>query len=174
MALCRCGGSSTKPFCNGTHLKIGFSGKRISDGKNDKRDNYEGKKITIHDNRSICAHSAFCTDCSPKVFKLGKEPWIESDAEDVESLVKTLKKCPSGALSYTIDNVEYRDRDREPMIYISKNGPYYVRGYIELKDTPLGVEASKEHYTLCRCGGSKNKPRCDGTHWYIKFKDEEN
>jgi CDGSH-type Zn-finger protein len=60
------------------------------------------------------------------------------------------------------------------MIKISKDGPYYITGGIEFQDEPMGEGASKEHFTLCRCGGSKNKPFCDGTHWYIKFRDEKN
>ena len=60
------------------------------------------------------------------------------------------------------------------MIMVSKDGPYRITGGIELKDESMGEGASREHYTLCRCGGSKNKPFCDGTHWYIKFKDEKN
>lgn len=174
MLLCRCGGSKNKPFCDGTHATTGFSGKKLNDGRNDKRDNYEGKKITIHDNRSICAHSGFCTDGSPKVFKLGKEPWIYPNAEEAESIIKTIKKCPSGALSYSIDNTEHRDQDRKPMIYVSKDGPYYITGYIEIKNEPRAEGTSEEHYTLCRCGGSKNKPFCDATHWTIKFTDEKN
>ncbi len=174
MLVCRCGGSANKPFCDGTHARIGFSGERLNDGSNDKRDNYTGRKITIYDNRSICAHSGFCTDGLPSVFRLGEEPWINPDAAEVEALIETIKKCPSGALSYSIDNVEFRDQDREPMVLVSRDGPHYVRGGIELKDVPRAEGASKEHYTLCRCGGSKNKPFCDGTHGYIKFKDEKN
>jgi CDGSH-type Zn-finger protein len=61
-----------------------------------------------------------------------------------------------------------------PMVTITQDGPYAVTGGIELVDQPLGEGASTEHYTLCRCGGSKNKPFCDGTHWHIGFKDEKN
>lgn len=52
------------------------------------------------------------------------------------------------------------------------NGPYMVRGGPALIDAEQGEGASKEHYTLCRCGGSKNKPFCDGTHWHIGFEAE--
>lgn len=174
MALCRCGGSVSKPFCDGTHAKIGFSGEKLTDGGLNKRDSYHGKGIAIHDNRGICSHAGFCTDNLPSVFKLRTEPWIDPDGAEVEEIINTVRKCPSGALSYTIDNLEVREQDREPMIKISKDGPYYTTGGIELKDEPMGEGASKEHFTLCRCGGSKNKPFCDGTHWYIKFRDEKN
>jgi CDGSH-type Zn-finger protein len=175
ISLCRCGASEDKPFCDGKHVKVGYSSARFNDGRNDHRDNYVGKEITIHDNRSICAHSAFCTDCLPSVFQLGQKPWIHPNAATVNEIIETIKKCPSGALSYSIRNIEYRDQDRDPMLFISKDGPYYVKGWIDCKkDEPWCEGASKEHYTLCRCGGSKNKPFCDGTHWYIKFKDEKN
>ncbi len=174
IALCRCGGSLSKPFCDGTHAEIGFSGDKLAAGSLNKRDNYIGKNITIHDNRGICSHAGFCTDKLPSVFKLKTEPWIDPDGAEVDEIVNTIRKCPSGALSYTIDKAEVKEQDREPMIKVSKDGPYYIAGGIELKDEPMGDGFSEEHYTLCRCGGTKNKPFCDGTHWYIKFRDEDN
>ena len=174
IALCRCGGSANKPFCDGTHSKIGFSGAKVSDGRKDVRKNYAGRKITIHDNRSICSHAGFCTDRLNSVFRLKAEPWIDSDAALAEEIIETIKKCPSGALSYSVDGIEHRDQDREPMVMVSKDGPYCITGGAELTGEPRGAGASEEHYTLCRCGGSKNKPFCDGTHWRIGVKDEKN
>ncbi len=174
VALCRCGDSSNKPFCDGTHGKTGFKDEKLTDGHLNRRDNYVGKKITIHDNRGICAHEGYCTDKLKSVFKMNQEPWIEPDGATVEQIVETIKKCPSGALSYSIDDVEYRDQDRAPMVTVTKDGPYAITGGIELADQPRGEGASTEHYTLCRCGGSKNKPFCDGTHWQSGFKDENN
>ncbi|MEE8054712.1 MAG: CDGSH iron-sulfur domain-containing protein [Gammaproteobacteria bacterium] len=173
VALCRCGGSNNKPFCDGTHGKNGFTDEKLADGSLDKRANYVGKRITIHDNRGICAHAGYCTDNLASVFKLKEEPWIDPDGAAVKEIIETIKRCPSGALSYTVDNVEHRDQDREPMVTVTKDGPYAITGGIELLEQPLGEGASIEHYTLCRCGGSKNKPFCDGTHWSIKFQDDK-
>jgi CDGSH-type Zn-finger protein len=174
VALCRCGGSANKPFCDGTHAEIGFSGERLTDGGLDRRDDYEGEGITVHDNRGICAHIGRCTDGLPSVFRLKTEPWIDPDGAPVEEVVETVRRCPSGALSHSIDGVEHRDQDREPTITVSKDGPYWVAGGIDI-DVPFRAERSSlEHYALCRCGGSKNKPFCDGTHSHIGFRDEKN
>ncbi len=174
-ALCRCGGSSNKPFCDGTHTKIGFSGERVSDGATDRQDRYEGSRLTINDNRGVCAHAGVCTDGLKSVFRLGVEPWIDPNGAKAEEIIATVRSCPSGALSYTIDGVEHADQEREPRITVTKDGPYRVEGGPELKDPVTGQRPqSREHYTLCRCGGSKNKPFCDGTHWHIKFSDEKN
>ena len=174
MALCRCGGSANKPFCDGTHLKNGFSGTRLSDGSADKRDNYPGQRITIHDNRAICAHAGFCTAALASVFKYGSEPWIDPDGAQFQAIAETIRNCPSGALSYTLDGVEHRDQQREPAMIVTRDGPYAVMGGVHLANDSWGAGASTEHYTLCRCGGSKNKPFCDGTHASIGFKDEKN
>ncbi len=170
-ALCRCGHSENKPFCDGIHRKINFTDEKVNDGGTNKKEAYVGKQITLHDNRGICAHAGICTDQLSSVFRMKQEPWIDPDGAEVEKIIETVKQCPSGALSYTMNEVENLDQNREPMIYISKNGPYYVRGGVEFEGVPETDYPSKEHYTLCRCGQSKNKPFCDGCHWGANFTD---
>ncbi|HNZ52790.1 MAG TPA: CDGSH iron-sulfur domain-containing protein, partial [bacterium] len=80
---------------------------------------------------------------------------------------------PSGALSYTVDGVCYKDLfDRDPAIKVAKGGPLMVEGYIEFKDDQNSCPESKEHYCLCRCGQSKNHPFCDGAHLSCGFYEE--
>lgn len=170
-ALCRCGGSKNKPFCDGTHGTNGFKDRNTADPSQNRRVSYAGKRITIHDNRAICAHAGFCTDRLAAVFRMKQEPWIDPDGAGAEAIIETVKKCPSGALSYSVESVEHRDQAREPMVTVTDNGPYAVTGGVELMGVEFGDGASREHYTLCRCGASKNKPFCDGSHWSIDFRD---
>jgi CDGSH-type Zn-finger protein len=172
IALCRCGGSANKPFCDSTHKKNGFSGAKLDDRAADRRDSYPAPRITVHDNRSICAHAGHCSDGLPAVFKTKAEPWIDPGGAIADQIAETVRSCPSGALSYTLDGVEGGDTQRPPCITVVKDGPYNVVGSVRLLEQPRAQGASTEHYTLCRCGGSKNKPFCDGTHWQIGFKDD--
>lgn len=174
VALCRCGGSKKKPFCDGTHAKIGFSDEKADGRTEDRRDDYTGRAITLHDNRGICAHAGLCSDGLSSVFQLEKEPWIDPDGARVEEIIEIVKSCPSGALSYSVDGQEQRDQAREPAVTVSRNGPYLVTGGPELVDIDWGEGASREHLALCRCGASKNKPFCDGSHWSVQFEDEKN
>jgi len=171
VALCRCGGSKNKPFCDGTHGQIGFKGTNTADPAKNRRDTYQGRRITIFDNRAICSHAGRCTDSLKSVFRMKEEPWIDADGAKVEEIVATIRKCPSGALSYAIDEVEAAPPAREPMITVTADGPYAVAGGVELLRQKFGDGASQEHYTLCRCGASKNKPFCDGSHWTVEFHD---
>lgn len=171
IALCRCGGSAKKPFCDGTHRNNGFSDAKLADVSADKRDDYPAKRITIHDNRAICSHAGQCSDGLAAVFKYQQEPWIDPAAAGIEAIVETIRKCPSGALSYTLDGEDGPDDARDPSITVTKDGPYAVVGNCELPGQAWGKGAAKRRFTLCRCGASKNKPFCDGTHWSIGFKD---
>jgi CDGSH-type Zn-finger protein len=171
VALCRCGASNNKPFCDGTHGKNGFSDRNTADPDKNKRKAYIGKGITIFDNRAICSHAAFCTEELASVFRHHDTPWIDPEGASVEKIVAQIRKCPSGALSYAIDGVEAEPPQRPPMVTVTDNGPYAITGGIELMGVKFGDGASTEHYTLCRCGASKNKPFCDGSHWDVGFKD---
>jgi len=174
MYLCRCGGSKNKPYCDGTHLKIGLTDNKEPDRVKDKLANYKGDDITIHDNRGVCSHRGHCTDNLPSVFNSKKKTWIDPNAVNADKIAQVIKMCPSGALSYTKDKVLHKDLDRKPGIIVSKDGPYDVVGGPVLQDPYSSKPESKEHYTLCRCGHSKNKPFCSGQHWYVKFKDPKN
>ena len=169
VALCRCGDSKNKPFCDGTHVAKGFTDDKAPDRQPDKRDTYVGAGITVHDNRGVCAHAGRCTDGLPAVFRLREEPFVDATAASVEEIIKTIKTCPSGALSYTVDGVEHRDVESEPMIGIAHNGPYVIAGGAVMEDTEFGEGSSQAQFDLCRCGKSKNKPFCNGAHWHVKF-----
>jgi CDGSH-type Zn-finger protein len=165
-SLCRCGGSKNKPFCDGTHRTNGFSDANTADPVNNRKQAYAGKGIMIFDNRALCAHAGYCTDSLKSVFRYGEEPWIDPDGAPAREIIAAIAKCPSGALSYAIDGVEAQPPQRPPTVTVTDHGPYAITGGIELE----GMNSS-EHYTLCRCGASKNKPFCDGSHWDAGFKD---
>jgi CDGSH-type Zn-finger protein/ferredoxin len=167
--LCRCGGSMNKPFCDGTHRRNGFSGARVADGSEDKVLTYAGPGITIHDNRSVCAHAGHCTDGLPEVFKYGSEPWIDPAGAIPQRIVETIRRCPSGALSYGIDGAAPKAEEWKPSVTVTKDGPYAVLA-VDLPGVPFAQGVPHARYTLCRCGASKNKPFCDGSHFETGFK----
>lgn len=171
-ALCRCGGSKNKPYCDGSHKSNGFTSAKDPQRVQDKLEDYKGSGITIHDNRGLCAHAGRCTDGLPGVFRPGKEPWIEARASDPETIAGTIRQCPSGALSYSLNDRLYRDLGGDPAVALAPNGPYVIRGGAELVNTGLNRGGTTDHMTLCRCGVSQNKPFCSGAHWDIRFDED--
>ena len=171
MGLCRCGASLNKPFCDGNHKYAGFTDDISAERSEDKLSSYVGKEITVHNNVMLCSVAEYCHKELKTVFNVGREPWIDPDEDTLERIKRLIEKCPSGALSYSINGQSQSPVDCEPTITIEKNGPLRITGSIELKDANWGQGASREHYTLCRCGVSKNKPFCDGSHSRTGFDD---
>jgi CDGSH-type Zn-finger protein len=170
--LCRCGGSARKPFCDGTHKRNGFNDAKDPERVADRRDDYATGKITIHDNRGLCAHSGRCTDNLASVFKLSQEPWIDPSGATVDEIIAVIGMCPSGALSYSVDGREQRERGGASAVAFVPGGPYVVSGGVELDGADLPVGATTDHMALCRCGASQNKPFCSGKHWDVTFDED--
>jgi CDGSH-type Zn-finger protein/uncharacterized Fe-S cluster protein YjdI len=118
---------------------------------------YEGKK---------CIHARFCVTGAPKVFLANvKGPWISPDAIEVDRLVEISHACPSGAIRYQRKDGKHDETAPQVnLIAVREAGPYAVRADIRLNGEPAGFRA-----TLCRCGASKNKPFCDGSHHEVEF-----
>jgi uncharacterized Fe-S cluster protein YjdI len=121
MALCRCGYSGSKPFCDGAHVSHDFSGELRTDFSN-KRD-YSGRDVTVSYNASIRAHAKVCTTRLGTVFDVEARPWIQPNAARAGEVRKTVAACPSGALSYTVQDDRPTCPDATPAIRVFHNGP---------------------------------------------------
>lgn len=173
LALCRCGQSEDKPFCDGTHKEIGFSGKRERSGEGEARE-FAGEEITIVDDAGSCCHAGECVDGAGAVFFSwqGDERIPEPDKDTREAIIAAIRNCPSGALAYKLEGKLHDIYFSEPEIRVSKDGPLEVRGGVGLNNPDGPGPRSGDHYALCRCGASKNKPFCDGSHSKVGFSDE--
>lgn len=136
---------------------------------------YTNGEVTIVWKPNVCIHSTICwkgNNALPEVFKPAERPWIKPEGATTERIIEQVKKCPSGALSY------YMNQDAEApvstsvesMVEVMPNGPLLIYGNITVKDIQ-GNEIRKNKVTaFCRCGDSGNKPYCDGTHTKNNFK----
>jgi CDGSH-type Zn-finger protein/uncharacterized Fe-S cluster protein YjdI len=132
----------------------------------DGAEHIEAKDMTLIYEGKKCIHSRFCVTGAPQVFLANvKGPWIHPDAMPVDALVEIAHACPSGAIRYTRKDGK-PDETAPPvnLISIREAGPYGVRGQLT-----IAGQSGQFRATLCRCGASKNKPYCDGSHHEIKF-----
>ncbi|WP_166417710.1 CDGSH iron-sulfur domain-containing protein [Cochlodiniinecator piscidefendens] len=160
MALCRCGASKSKPFCDGTHKDIGFLSSGGKPAGRDRLIAYEGAEVTVTYNPLLCSHAAECGRLASHVFDPAQKPWIQPDNGTKAEVEAVVAACPSGALAFA--GAEHRIAERTT-VEVEPNGPYWVTG--AAIDAPLSGEGgSADKYVLCRCGRSGNKPYCDGTH----------
>jgi CDGSH-type Zn-finger protein len=170
-SLCRCGKSKRKPFCDGSHNEEGLDEERSEDCPTSRIRRYQGEGITIIFNSVLCYHSGRCLKGLPEVFDRDRRPWIKADAADWKKIAEVIETCPSGALDYELKDENTFDAEIKDGISYRKNGPFKVTGNIELRNEEGIKPFVKERYALCRCGKSRNKPFCDGTHMDNPFED---
>ena len=175
-ALCRCGQSAHKPFCDGAHARAGFDGTETAAYAQyeERAHTFEGPTMVLKDNRPLCAFARFC-DNDESVWKQINRP---GNLQLEQLMEHEVTHCPSGRLVLL---KKQDSKQIEPDFHQSLgvvedpqeacSGPLWVRGGIQI------ISASGEQYekrnraTLCRCGASSNKPFCDGSHAGIHFRD---
>ena len=176
--LCRCGQSKNKPFCDGTHAKIGFVGTETADNEPylDKPKVFDGSGVTLTDIEEICASARFCHRAGGiwNILKDSNNPQIK------QTIIEESCDCPSGRLivhdkktgKAVEPNLEKSIAAIEdPSVGIS--GPLWVRGCIPLESADGKTYRVRNRVTLCRCGKSQNKPFCDSSHYPEEHEHKE-
>ncbi len=103
---------------------------------------------------------------APTVF-LANTPgaWLHPEATSVEHCVHVAHNCPSGAITY--ERHDGGPQELAPcvnLLRVRENGPYAVHAQI------AWAGGTEFRATLCRCGKSRRKPYCDGSHAAVGFK----
>lgn len=122
---------------------------------------YRGAKVVVRFDGAKCIHSRNCVLGHPRVF-VPNAPgaWIQPDAAAAETVVALAEACPSGAITYQrLDGGPAESPPPVNTARIRENGPIAMHAGMRFAD---GAEALRA--TLCRCGASKSKPWCDGSH----------
>ena len=167
--LCRCGQSSHKPFCDGTHTLVEFDGAETADTSDiaERHVNHQGVELVIKDDRGLCMHAGFCGTRFTNVWKMNED---SQDPQVRSELIAMIQRCPSGALSYSLEaGTEIIEPDLPTEVAVVPDGPLWVEGGIPVERRDGQPLEPRNRVTLCRCGGSSKKPLCDGTHKEIGF-----
>ncbi len=168
-ALCRCGHSKNKPFCDGTHAEIHFDGTETADDKPylDRAKKINGPSLSLTDAEHMCVHARFCMRAGG-IWNLTRQS-DNGEARDIA--IEEAGNCPSGRLVVWDKNTgKALEPEFEKSIVVieypprSEHGPLWVRGGIPVESSEGHVYEIRNRVTLCRCGKSNNKPFCDGRH----------
>jgi CDGSH-type Zn-finger protein len=173
VALCRCGQSAAKPFCDGSHVRVGFDGTESAATTSYERrqTTYVGTGVVMRDDRSICEHAGFCGNRVTTVWKMIRHGDTEDTVKRAQ-LMAMVERCPSGALTYRLseDGTDV-EPDLRAGVGVVEDGPLLVTGGVAVCRADGQPLETRNRVTLCRCGGSANKPLCDGSHKENGFSD---
>lgn len=129
---------------------------------------YSNEEITIVWKPEVCMHSAKCVQGLPGVFKPKEKRWIQLENSNTEDVVKTVKTCPSGALSFYMNASGKAEVEEEPIsntkVEVMDKGPLMVYGTLSIKHSDGREEQKTRATAFCRCGKTGNNPFCDGSH----------
>lgn len=136
-----------------------------------KKKEYTNGEVTIVWEPKTCIHSGICVKGLPEVFRPKVRPWIRINEASTEALVKQVKNCPSGALSYFMnDEADKTSETLVTKVEVLENGPLLVYGTLKVTHKDGASETKNKTTAFCRCGASNNKPFCDGAHVGKGFK----
>ena len=132
---------------------------------------YSNGEMTIFWKPKACIHAGECVKRLPKVYNPKARPWIQIENATTQELKDQVMACPSGALSYKMDNDQASEKAQtEIKVEALENGPLLVYGTLNITNSDGSQEVKKRTTAFCRCGASQNKPYCDGAHIETKFK----
>jgi CDGSH-type Zn-finger protein/uncharacterized Fe-S cluster protein YjdI len=139
----------------------------------DKIHVFEGDGIRVIWDKSRCIHSMECVRAQPRVFQPGARPWVKADQAGAQKIAEAIERCPTGALHYErTDGAPQEQPAASVTVTPDPDGPLLVRGRVEIFDGQRNRTIQETRVALCRCGGTANKPFCDGSHRLRGFSDD--
>ena len=133
------------------------------------RRTYCGSSIEVSFDAALCIHATECVRRLPTVFDRDRQPWIRPDNATPEQVSLVVEQCPTGALTYRRLDGQLGEQTRQVTVVTSvENGPLAVRGDLVVRRGDGWFERLPRA-AFCRCGHSKNKPFCDGSHLEARF-----
>jgi uncharacterized Fe-S cluster protein YjdI len=136
----------------------------VSSNRDSFMKEYATDEIVVEWEPRLCFHSQNCVRSLPQVFDDSRRPWIKVAAAAADEVEAAVARCPSGALRTRRPGVVSTPPQRPPDVRASENGPLLVSGDVRILDADGTLLFEGDSAALCRCGGSSNKPFCDGTH----------
>lgn len=174
-ALCRCGHSANKPYCDGTHAKIGFDGTTTASRVPylERAEVESGPTMDLLDDQR-CAYARFCHREDGEVWTLTE---YSDDPRYRQEAIDGAKACPAGRLTARVDGELLEDHYESEIAVVEDplegcSAGLAVRGDFEMIDEHGDPYEKRNRVALCRCGASNNKPFCDAEHVAIGFQDE--
>ncbi len=175
-ALCRCGESKNKPFCDGTHITVKFEGTETASRKKymEVAEKIMGSEVDLTDAREFCVSARFCH------LGEGIRISIKNSHNPVSKKngIQSACNCPSGRLVVWDKKTKSPiEPEFEPSISLIEDpqarvsGPIWLKGNIPLESGDGTKYETRNRVTICRCGKSNNKPYCNGSHIRAKFND---
>jgi uncharacterized Fe-S cluster protein YjdI len=125
---------------------------------------YATDEIVVEWEPRLCYHSQNCVRALRQVFDPTRRPWVKVDAATADEVEAAVAECPSGALRTRRVGARVSDPVTAREVRATKNGPLLLSGGVRVVDAAGNILYEGEKAALCRCGGSGNKPFCDGTH----------
>lgn len=174
--LCRCGHTTTPPYCDGSHVEAHVDGtETASRAPYEKRaEVFRGAGVTLLDDNR-CAYARFCHREEGEVWTLTKR---SGDEHLKQEAIIASSECPAGRLTHIdAETGTVYEPDLAPSITLLQDpqkkvsGPLFVQGGIPLVSADGTEYELRNRYTLCRCGASRNKPFCDAMHVNAAFHD---
>jgi uncharacterized Fe-S cluster protein YjdI len=126
---------------------------------------YENDAIAVDWEPRLCIHMRACIAALPEVFVPDARPWVRLEGADADRVAEAVRSCPTGALHYRrLDGGPQEEPEDELQVVPRPNGPLFLRGRVRIESADGELIREDTRVALCRCGGSQNKPFCDGTH----------
>ncbi|PLX08250.1 MAG: hypothetical protein C0596_08140 [Marinilabiliales bacterium] len=140
---------------------------------------YTNGEITVRWKPDECIHATTCFKMLPEVFKPAERPWVKINAASTEKIIETVEACPTDALTWWYNDSNRKtekkyfkmaENKEKAQVKIFENGPMHIHANVDVVDANGKILKVNEDKYICRCGHSKNKPFCDGSHMTAGFK----